>query len=179
MSQSGLTTSYVSGASTVPLIGDTIGQHFDKTVAKWPNREALIARQQGIRWTWQQFAEKVDAFAAGLVALGLEPGDRIGIWSPNNAEWAITQFATAKAGLVLVNINPAYRLSELDYALNKVGCVALVTSPALKTSDYVAILNDLAPEIASCAPGGTPNAPSLDDSFRVRLTPGNEDSPPT
>ncbi len=153
MSQSGLTTSYVSGASTVPLIGDTIGQHFDKTVAKWPNREALIARQQGIRWTWQQFAEKVDAFAAGLVALGLEPGERIGIWSPNNAEWAITQFATAKAGLVLVNINPAYRLSELEYALNKVGCKALVTATTFKTSDYAGMLTTLLPELNTALPG--------------------------
>lgn len=153
LTTSPLTSSYVSGASTVPLIGDTIGQHFDKTVAKWPNREALIVRQQGIRWTWRELAEKVDAFAAGLVALGLEPGERIGIWSPNNAEWAITQFATAKAGLVLVNINPAYRLSELEYALNKVGCKALVTATAFKTSDYAGMLTTLLPELNSALPG--------------------------
>ena len=79
-------------------------------------------RQQGVRWTYRELGEKVDAFAAGLLALGLEPGDRVGIWSPNNAEWVVTQFATAKAGLILVNINPAYRAAELEYALNKVGC---------------------------------------------------------
>ena len=153
LTASPLTASYVSGTSAIPLIGDTIGQHFDKTVAKWPNREALIARQQGIRWTWKELAEKVDAFAAGLVALGLEPGERIGIWSPNNAEWAITQFATAKAGLVLVNINPAYRLAELEYALNKVGCKALVTATAFKTSDYAGMLATLLPELTTCLPG--------------------------
>ena len=87
-------------------------------------------RQQGIRWTYRELGEKVDAFAAGLIALGLQPGERIGIWSPNNAEWVMTQFATAKAGLILVNINPAYRLAELEYALNKVGCRALITATA-------------------------------------------------
>ncbi len=152
-SATGLATSYVSGTSAVPLIGETIGQHFDRTVAKWPDREALIVRQQNIRYTWRQLAEQVDAFAAGLVALGLEPGERIGIWSPNNAEWCITQFATAKAGLVLVNINPAYRLAELEYALNKVGCKALVTATAFKTSDYAGMLTTLLPELNTCLPG--------------------------
>ena len=115
-----LKQSYVHGASPVGLIGETIGQNFDASVARWPDREALIVRHQNIRWTYTQLKAEVDAFAAGLLALGLEPGDRIGIWSPNNSEWVITQFATAKAGLVLVNINPAYRIAELDYALNKV-----------------------------------------------------------
>ena len=148
-----LATSYVSGTSTVPLIGDTIGQHFDRTVAKFPDRLALVVRQQSIRWTWRDLAAQVDAFAAGLLALGLEPGDRIGIWSPNNAQWTITQFATAKAGLVLVNLNPAYRLSELEYALNKVGCRALVTATAFKTSDYAGMLATLLPELETCLPG--------------------------
>ena len=152
-SDTGLATSYVSGTSAVPLIGETIGQHFDRTVAKWPDREALIVRQQNIRYTWRQLAEQVDAFAAGLVALGLEPGERIGIWSPNNAEWCIPQFATAKAGLVLVNITPAYRLAELEYALNKVGCKALVTATAFKTSDYAGMLTTLLPELNTCLPG--------------------------
>ena len=120
--------SYVHGASNVPLIGETIGAHFDRTVARWGDRPALIVRQQGVRWSYRELGEKVDAFAAGLLALGLQPGDRVGIWSPNNAEWVVTQFATAKAGLILVNINPAYRLAELEYALNKVGCRALVTA---------------------------------------------------
>jgi fatty-acyl-CoA synthase len=145
--------SYVSGRGTIPLLGDTIGQHFDKTVSRHGDRLALVACGQGIRWSWRQLAAHVDAFAAGLIALGMKPGDRIGIWSPNNAEWVVTQFATAKAGLVLVNINPAYRLSEIDYALNKVGCRALVTATSFKTSDYAGMLTTLAPELLDCLPG--------------------------
>ena len=148
-----LTRSYVHGASDIPLIGDTIGEHFDAVVRRWPDREALVVRHQNIRWTYGDLKERVDAFAAGLVALGLEPGDRIGIWSPNNAEWVITQFATAQAGLILVNINPAYRLAELEYALKKVDCRALITARSFKTSDYLGMLRELAPEIDSCAPG--------------------------
>jgi fatty-acyl-CoA synthase len=148
-----LAQSYVHGGSTTPLIGDTIGVHFDKAAERWNEHDALIVRQQGIRWSYGDLKAKVDAMAAGLLALGLSPGDRVGIWSPNNAEWVITQFATAKAGLILVNINPAYRLSELDYALNKVGAKALVTADSFKTSDYVGMLRELAPEIDRCAPG--------------------------
>ena len=140
--------SYAHGASDMTLIGETIGASFDRTVAQWGHHPGLIVRQQGIRWSYRELGEKVDAFAAGLVALGLKPGERIGIWSPNNAEWVVTQFATAKAGLILVNINPAYRLAELEYALNKVGCRALITATAFKTSDYVGMLNTLAPELA-------------------------------
>ena len=135
--------SYVQGASEVPLLGETVGAHFGRAAARWPERPALIVRDQGIRWTYAELDAQVDAFAAGLLALGLEPGDRVGIWSPNNAEWVVTQFATAKAGLILVNINPAYRTHELDYALNKVGCRALVTATAFKTSDYLAMLREL------------------------------------
>ena len=142
-----LTQSYAHGVSMTPLIGDTIGVHFDKVVERFADRVALIVRQQNIRWSYGELKAKVDAFAAGLLALGLSPGDRVGIWSPNNAEWVITQFATAKAGLILVNINPAYRLSELDYALNKVGCKALITADSFKTTDYVGMLRELAPEI--------------------------------
>src|SRR6202042_2527427 len=108
---------------------------------------------QDIRWSYGELKAKVDALAAGLLALGLSPGDRVGIWSPNNAEWAVTQFATAKAGLILVNINPAYRLSEVEYALNKVGCKALVTATRFKTSDYIGMINTLAPELAISYPG--------------------------
>jgi fatty-acyl-CoA synthase len=151
MSQGAL--SYAHGTSTTSLLGETVGVHFDLTVDRWGDRVALIARQQGIRWSWRRLAERVDAFAAGLLALGLEPGDRIGIWSPNNAEWIVTQFATAKAGLILVNINPAYRLAELEYALNKVGCRALVTAASFKSSDYIGMLSTLAPELATSAPG--------------------------
>jgi len=149
----GLAKSYVSGISAAPLLGETIGAQLDRTVARWGDRPGLIVRQQGIAWTWRELAERADAFAAGLLALGLQPGERIGIWSPNNAEWVVTQFAAAKAGLILVNINPAYRVSELDYALNKVGCRALVTATAFKTSDYAGILLRLAPELAQAAPG--------------------------
>ena len=148
-----LTQSYAHGVSMTPLIGDTIGVHFDKVVERFADRDALIVRQQNIRWSYGELKAKVDAFAAGLLALGLSPGDRVGIWSPNNAEWVITQFATAKAGLILVNINPAYRLSELDYALNKVGCKALITADSFKTSDYVGMLRELAPEIDRSTPG--------------------------
>jgi fatty-acyl-CoA synthase len=148
-----LTQSYVHGASSIPLLGDTIGVHFDKAVMRWPKAEALVVRHQNVRWTYSELQREVDACAAGLLALGLEPGDRVGIWSPNNAEWVITQFATAKAGMILVNINPAYRLSELEYVLNKVGCKGLITAASFKTSDYVGMLRQLAPELDTCTPG--------------------------
>ena len=155
--------SYAHGVADAPLIGETIGVHFDRTVARWGDEPGLISRQQGIAWTWRDLGEKVDAFAAGLVAMGLKPGDRVGIWSPNNAEWIVTQYATAKAGLILVNINPAYRLAELEYALNKVGCRALVTATRFKTSDYIGMVNTLAPELARSKPGHLDSAklPSL------------------
>src|SRR5579872_5266418 len=165
--------SYVHGASNVPLIGETIGQNFDRTVVRWGDRPALVVRQQGIRWSYRELGEKVDAFAAGLAALGLQPGERIGIWSPNNAEWVVTQFATAKAGLILVNINPAYRLAELEFALNKVGCRALITATAFKTSDYVGMINTLAPELATAAPGKLKAAklPALELVIQIGATP--------
>ncbi len=149
----GVSLSYVHGAVDTPLIGETIGNHFSRSVARWGERPSLIVRQQGVRWNYAELGARVDAFAAGLLALGLEPGERVAIWSPNNAEWVVTQFATAKAGLILVNINPAYRLSELEYALNKVGCRALITATAFKTSDYMGMLNTLAPELAAAQPG--------------------------
>ncbi len=148
-----LTQSYAHGVSATPLTGDTIGVHFDRMAERFADRDALVVRQQNIRWSYGELKAKVDAFATGLLALGLAPSDRIGIWSPNNAEWAITQFATAKAGLILVNINPAYRLSELDHALNKAGCKALITAGSFKSSDYVGMLRELAPEIDRSPPG--------------------------
>ena len=135
--------SYVHGASTQPLIGKTIGALFDETCEANPERLALVSRHQNIRWTYAQLKTRVDAFAAGLIALGLEPGERIGIWAPNCAEWAVTQFATAKAGLILVNINPAYRLTEAEYAINKVGCRALVIAVRHKTSEYLGMIREL------------------------------------
>ncbi|MGZ3378060.1 MAG: AMP-binding protein, partial [Phenylobacterium sp.] len=165
--------SYVSGASTKPLLGQTIGAAFDATCAAHPDVPALVSRHQKIRWTYAQMKERVDALAAGLLALGLEPGDRIGIWAPNCAEWALTQFATAKAGLILVNINPAYRLSEAEYALNKVGCKALVTAVAHKTSEYLHMLRELAPELANARPGDL-HAARLPD-LRLVVTLGDQD----
>ncbi len=148
-----LTRSYVHGTSTTPLIGQTLGQFFDSAVARWGENDALVSRHQEIRWTYSEFRKQVDAVAAGLLALGLAPGDRVGIWSHNNAEWIVTQFATAKAGLIMVNINPAYRRAELEYALNKVECKALITNSAFKTSDYLQMIRDLAPELDQCEPG--------------------------
>ena len=149
----GFVPSYVHGANGEPLLGLTIGQALDRAAVTWADQTALIARAQGIRWTWHELRDHADAFAAGLLALGLRRGDRIGIWSLNRAEWTLTQFAAARAGLILVTINPAYRLSELEFALNKVGCVALVTATAFKNSDYIGMVNALAPELAASIPG--------------------------
>ncbi len=145
--------SYVCGTSSQPLIGRTIGSYFDAACAEHAEREALVVRHQNARLSYAELRRRVDALACGLLRLGLRPGDRIGIWSANNLEWALTQFAAAKAGLVLVTINPAYRRSELQYALNKVGCRALVLAPVIKTSNCVEILGSLAPELASAEPG--------------------------
>jgi fatty-acyl-CoA synthase len=145
--------SYVYGANSAPLLGDTIGRFFDLACERWAGRPALIVRHQKVKLTYSELRQRVDQLAAGLLALGLEPGDRIGIWSPNNTEWVLTQFATAKIGLILVNINPAYRISELEYALNKVKCKALIVAEQFKTSNYLAILRELAPELAGAEPG--------------------------
>jgi fatty-acyl-CoA synthase len=155
--------SYVHGASVVPLIGQTIGRHFDAVAERFAEREALIVRHQGVRWTYRELKEKVEALACGLLRLGLVKGGRIGIWSPNNYEWVLMQYATAKVGLVLVNINPAYRRSELQYVLNKVGCKALVLAPHFKSSDYLDILLSIAPEITNnaCNQVHTPSLPEL------------------
>ncbi|MCK1397922.1 AMP-binding protein [Bradyrhizobium sp. 4] len=145
--------SYVCGVSDTPLLGDTIGRSLDQAARRWGDREALVSPSHGVRWTWKEFAERVDALAAGFVALGLERGERIGIWSLNRPEWTLTQFAAAKAGLILVTINPAYRLSELEFALHKVGCSAIVTATAFKSSNYMDMLNTLLPELAIAKPG--------------------------
>ncbi|MFN4015494.1 MAG: AMP-binding protein [Reyranella sp.] len=135
--------SYDHGVSDKKLIGETIGAFFDRTVETHRDREALVVRHQNVRWSWGDLGRRVDDLAAGLLTLGLERGDRVGIWSPNNSEWTLAQFATAKAGLVLVNVNPAYRRAELEYAMNKVECKALILAPALKTSNYLEIVEDL------------------------------------
>jgi fatty-acyl-CoA synthase len=146
--------SYVHGICDTPLIGETIGRFFDRACSQWADRPALIVRHQNLRLTYRELQRKVDLLATGLLTLGLEPGDRIGIWSPNNSEWVLTQFATAKAGLILVNVNPAYRTVELEYALNKVGCKALIVADRFRSSDYLGMLRELAPELAEAVPGG-------------------------
>src|SRR3569833_2721180 len=141
--------SYVSGVSDEPLQYRSVGGVLSDAAREWPETEALVLSHQSIRWTYRELDRRVTELARGLLAMGLRPGDRVGIWSPNNAEWILTQFATAKAGLILVNINPAYREGELECALNKVGCAALVTAASIKTSNYIDMLNALAPEIAT------------------------------
>jgi len=137
--------SYVCGVSNTPLIYQTIGTALDAAVERFAERPALIVRRQNIRLNYREFAARIDDFAAGLLTLGLERGDRVGIWSPNNAEWVIAQFATARLGLILVNINPAYRTAELEYVLNKVGARALILARSFKTSDYVGMVKSLGP----------------------------------
>ena len=146
-------SSFVSGTSDQPLIYQTIGGALDQAVEQWGEKEAIVVRHQNIRWTYRQLGAAIDAFAAGLLALDLQRGDRIGIWSPNNIEWVIAQFATAKAGLILVNINPAYRKAELIYTLNKVDCKALILAPEFKSSHYIGVLLDIAPAIKTSRPG--------------------------
>ncbi|UQB79569.1 AMP-binding protein [Pseudomonas shirazica] len=145
--------SYSQGNQDKPLLTQCIGDAFDTTVARFPDRDALVVRHQALRYTWQQLAEAVDQHARALMALGVQPGDRLGIWAPNCAEWCITQFASAKVGAILVNINPAYRSSELDYALGQSGCRWVVCADAFKTSDYHAMLLGLVPGLASSQPG--------------------------
>ncbi|SMG02591.1 AMP-binding protein [Burkholderia singularis] len=145
--------SYVRGATDVPLSEATVGQFLRDTVARFPDRPAVVFREQNVRWSWREFAEEVDVLAAGLAMLGIEKGDRVGIWAPNRAEWLLTQFATARLGAVLVNVNPAYRLTELEYALNKVGCKLLIAAERFKSSAYVEMIAQIAPELASCAGG--------------------------
>jgi len=164
-----LTMSYVHGASPTPLLGLTVGALFDRAAERWPDNLALVVRHQDVRWTYRGLKREVDGLAAGLIAMGLEPGDRIGIWSPNNAEWVVTQFATAKAGVILVNINPGYRVPEVEYALNTTGCKALITAPAFKSSDYIEMLGQLAPELETARPGElkTSRLPQLRSVIRL------------
>jgi len=145
--------SHVVGRSDAALSDMTISQLLAKTSARFPDHEAAVFCGPEVRWTYDQLRRRVDRFAAGLLGIGLYRGDRIGIWSPNRPEWLIAQFATARLGLVLVNINPAYRRSELEYALNKVEAKALITARQFKSSNYIEMLRDLAPEMAVCDAG--------------------------
>ena len=170
-----LTQSYYCGASTTQIIYETIGGFFDRVANEHPNNPALVLRHQNVDWTYSELQQRVDQLAAGLISLGIEPGDRVGIWGPNSAEWVLTQLATAKMGAIMVCINPAYRLYELEYALNKVECKALITDEQFKTSDYLGMLNTLASELEQCVPGQLDAAklPHLKHVIRM----GTEKSP--
>jgi fatty-acyl-CoA synthase len=137
--------SYSSGASAAPLLGDTIGANFDAAVSRYGEREALVDRPAGRRWTYAELAADTDAIALGLLAMGIGKGDRVGIWAPNCAEWTLTQFATAKIGAILVNINPAYRVRELEFVLKQSGARMLVAAQRLKTADYAAMIEEVRP----------------------------------
>jgi len=141
--------SYTSAISDTPLLGDTIGENLDRTVSRFPDRPALVDVPAGRRWTYAELAADVDALALGLLAAGVSVGDRVGIWAPNCAEWALTQYATAKVGAILVNINPAYRTSELEFVLNQSGARLLVAAQRLKTSDYAAMIDEVRPRCAA------------------------------
>ena len=141
--------SYAYGASGQPLLGTTIGEKFDQACAQYAEQDAVVSVQQNIRLTYKELQQQVNAFACSLLKLGLKKGDRLAIWSPNCVEWTITQFAAFKAGIILVNLNPAYTSGELEYVLNKVSCVGLVIAPAFKTSDYQEILCKIAPELCN------------------------------
>ena len=150
---SGDSLSYVHGACDVPLIGETIGDLFDRVTEKIPDNEALVSCHQGLRYTYRQLQAACDLLARGLMACGIQKGERVGIWSPNYAEWVITQFATAKIGAIMVNVNPAYRVHELEYALRQSGCRALIVAPPYKTTDFAALLREVCPELEDSAPG--------------------------
>lgn len=163
----GAEPSHVFGASEPPLIGHTIGVALELAAERWPEAEALVSRHQNVRLSWAGLKAAADAFAAGLLALGLRPGDRVGVWAPNCAEWTIAQFATARAGMIQVNINPAFRTSELEYTLLKVGVKALVCATSFKTSDYVAMVESLVPSVARAGEVGSDRLPALSHVIKI------------
>ncbi|MEK6442906.1 AMP-binding protein [Pseudonocardia sp. T1-2H] len=161
--------SYASGTSDVPLLGDTIGDNFDRTVAGDPEREAVVEVATGRRWTYAELKRDVDALALGLLDAGVEKGDRVGIWAPNMAEWTLTQYATAKIGAVLVNINPAYRTHELEYVLKQAGISLLVSAREFKTSDYAGMISEVrgnCPDLRSVVLIGSPEWDALLETGR-------------
>lgn len=168
--------SYRVGPTDAPLLDQTIGDYLLGIVERFPDRPAVVVRHQQIRWRWRAYLQQIDRLAKGLLAIGIQPGDRVGIWSPNNIEWCLVQFATARIGAIMVCINPAYRREELAFAINNVGCKALICASRFKGSDYLATLAELAPELNSSPPGELKAAalPSL--AWVVRLgedrTPG-------
>jgi fatty-acyl-CoA synthase len=168
--------SHVHGDTAEPLVHMTVPALLDAAVAAGGEREAFVFCEQGIRWSWNRFAAEVDRLAAGLLAVGIGPGDRVGIWSPNRSEWVLTQFASARIGAILVNLNPAYQLAELEYSINKVGMKLIVAAEGFKTSRYLDMLQTLAPELAGAALGrlGSSRLPSLRTVVRLgdAATPG-------
>ncbi|WOH38517.1 AMP-binding protein [Thalassotalea fonticola] len=171
-----LTQSYMTGEGSGQLLYETIGNCFDRIAKQYPDNEALVVRYQNIRWTYADLHKEVNKLATGLIALGIEPGDRVGIWGPNSYEWVLTQLATAKIGALMVCLNPAYRLYELEYALNKVECKAIISAEQFKTSEYLNMLTTLAPELKTCQPGKlkSEKLPHLTTVIRmgVEQTPG-------
>ncbi len=166
----------MTGEGNGQLLYETIGNCFDRIADQYPDNEALVVRYQNIRWSYAQLQQEVNKLATGLLSLGIEPGDRVGIWGPNSYEWVLTQLATAKIGAIMVCINPAYRLYELEYALNKVECKAIISAESFKTSEYLTMLAELAPELSSCKPGklNSKKLPHLSTVIRmgVEHTPG-------
>ncbi|GLW92983.1 AMP-binding protein [Actinokineospora globicatena] len=182
--------SYSSGTSTAPLLGDTIGENLDRTVAAYGDRDALVDRATGRRWTYRELSAEVDAVAQGLLALGVAKGDRVGIWAPNCAEWVFVQYATAKIGAVLVNINPAYRVHELKYVLDQAGVRTLISAPSFKTSDYAAMIAEVNPacdvvfigqetwdDLVTCRDPLPAAALSPDDPINIQYTSGTTGFP--
>src|SRR5438093_7529847 len=143
----GFGRSYVSSSAASPLSGQTIGDHLASVISRQPDAEALVSRHQGARLTYGELGREVERVARGLLGLGIEKGDRVGIWSPTRVEWTLLQFATARVGAILVNVNPAYRPAELAYALGQSGVRVLVTAPSFKTSDYVAMVDEVRGEL--------------------------------
>ena len=170
-----LSHSYYKGCTDSPLIDKTIGQYLDDIVDNYPEHPAIVVHHQQIRLTYKQYQHQINQLAMGLLAIGVKPGDRVGIWSPNNIEWCLTQFATAKIGAIMVCINPAYRPNELKYALNSVECSTLITASEFKASNYISMLNELATELSNSEPGelNLSALPHLKNIIRI----GNEQAP--
>jgi fatty-acyl-CoA synthase len=190
-----MTRSYASGVATKPLIGETIGENLERAVARFGDREALVVRHQDVRLTYAELDDQVNSLARGLLGAGMRKGDRLGIWAPNCAEWVLVQYATAKAGIILVNVNPAYRTTELQYALHQSGCRMLVAARSFKTSDYAAMIEEVrgdlpelervvlldTPEWAELPAGDGPepdrSALDSDDPINIQYTSGTTGFP--
>ena len=152
-----LRISHFIGADQPDLLEQTIGEMLDSIVSRYPDQDALVVRHQNIRWTYRQYLTEIDKLAGGLLAIGIRPGDRVGIWAPNCYEWCLTQFATARIGAIMVCINPAYRVFELEYALNKSGCRAIVAAERFKSSRYLEMMQSMPAGPGSKIPSPLPN----------------------